>query len=331
MKPSRRLLRVVAVIAIALAAGHVAQSGQGQASLRTASMVPGLGASAPVTAKAVVELSGTTGPSLVPPALTETSLPVLPEPAKRPAMEAPMQIEAPSDKTADATTARVPRDCTPLLALSPRPRAMIDILLSAPCRSDERVVLRHAGLAVTYSTNAAGALFASLPALSPEAAVSVLFAGGETAEARVNLPEAAEFRRFGVQWMGPQSFEVNAFENGADFGQPGHVSAASPHEPAQTMLPLDGFLTVLGDPSTDSPMLAEIYSFPGTPEPVPVLIEAAVTDATCGREMLGEVLTADRGTVRLSDLSITMPGCDAIGDYLVLKNLVPDLKLASAN
>ena len=58
---------------------------------------------------------------------------------------------------------------------------MIDILLSAPCRRDERVVLRHAGLAVTYRTNAAGALFASLPALSAEAAVSVLLCRGETA------------------------------------------------------------------------------------------------------------------------------------------------------
>jgi hypothetical protein len=299
--------------------------------LRAASMLPGLAASDPVTAKAVVDLSGTTGPSQARPALTETSLPILPEPAKRPQMEPPGQIAAPSDKTADASTGRVPHDCKPLLALSPRFGAMIDILLSAPCRSNERVVLRHSGLAVTYKTNAAGALFASLPALSPDSTVSVLFAGGETVEARISLPEAAEFRRFGVQWMGPQSFEVNAFENGADFGQPGHVSPATPHEPAQTMLPLDGFLTVLGDASTDAPMLAEIYSFPGTPDPVPVLIEAAVTDATCGREMLGEVLTADRGAVRMSDLSITMPGCDATGDYLVLKNLVPDLKLASAN
>jgi hypothetical protein len=176
-----------------------------------------------------------------------------------------------------------------------------------------------------------GAVFASLPALEADARVSVLFAGGETVEARLSLPEAAEFRRFGVQWLGPQSFEVNAFENGADYGQPGHVSAANPHEPAQTMLPLDGFLSILGDSGVDAPMLAEIYTFPGTPDPVPVLIEAAVTDATCGREMLGDVLTADRGTVRMSDLSITMPGCDATGDYLVLKNLVPDLKLASAN
>ena len=335
MKSKRRLLRVTAVIAIALAAGHLAQSGQGsagqgQAAVRGASVVPDFSSTVPVVTGRAGRADGG-APQLGQPRLIEAGLPVLPEQLKRPEVEVPERIEAPLDDTADSTSTSTPRDCTPLLGLSPRPGAMIDVLLSAPCRRDERVVLRHAGLAVTYRTNATGALFASLPALSADARVSILFAGGETMDARLSLPEAAEFRRFGVQWMGPQTFEVNAFENGADYGQPGHVSAATPQNPAQTMLPLDGFLSILGDATVDAPMLAQIYTFPGRPDAVPVLIEAEVTKATCGHEMLGDVLTADRGTVRMSDLSITMPGCDAIGDYLVLKNLAPDLKLASAN
>jgi hypothetical protein len=43
------------------------------------------------------------------------------------------------------------------------------------------------------------------------------------------------------------------------------------------------------------------------------------------------VLATDRGTVRMSELWIAMQGCAATGDDLVLKNLVPDLKLAPAN
>ena len=57
-------------------------------------------------------------------------------------------------------------------------------------------------------------------------------------------------------------------------------------------------------------MLAEIYSFPGTPEPVPVLIEAAVTDATCGREMLGEA--ADRRSRRRSACRTFRSPCRAV-------------------
>ncbi len=92
-----------------------------------------------------------------------------------------------------------------------------------------------------------------------------------------------------------------------------------------------GFLSALGDPSVEAPLLAQVYTFPEDGDPVSVAVEAAVTDATCAREILGDVLTAEGGQVRRADLSVTMPGCDAVGDYLVLKNLVPDLTLASAN
>jgi hypothetical protein len=42
------------------------------------------------------------------------------------------------------------------------------------------------------------------------------------------------------------------------------------------------------------------------------------------------MLTFTGGETRVSDVSVTLPGCDAVGQYLVLKNLVPDLKIASA-
>lgn len=322
MKSGRRLIRVTAVIAVALGAGHVAQSGAGTGATRAASLVP---QSLPQTApEKVTPVAARFEPTLPAPTGAEAAMPALP------AALPPPQI-APTPTLARPETAELAPECTPLLALSPRPGAVIDLLLSAPCRPEERVVLRHAGLAVTYRTNAAGALFASIPALEAAAEVSVLFAGGETVETRIVLPEAAEHRRFGVQWMGPQTFGVNAFENGADYGEAGHVSSARPQTPGADLLPVGGFLSVLGDATVETPMLAEIYTYPAGLTDVPVVIEAAVTEASCGREMLGDVVTADRGAVRLSDLSITVPGCDAVGDYLVLKNLVPDLKLAAAN
>jgi hypothetical protein len=93
-----------------------------------------------------------------------------------------------------------------------------------------------------------------------------------------------------------------------------------------------GYLTVLGDRTAPLPMLAEVYTFPiDLAEPVDLTIEASVTDATCDRELLGEVLLSEGGEVTKTDLTMATPTCDAIGDVLVLNNPLPDLKLAAMN
>ena len=62
---------------------------------------------------------------------------------------------------------------------------------------------------------------------------------------------------------------------------------------------------------------------------VRLTIEAEVTPATCGHDMLGETLEAHAGTpVKIVALTLAMPGCDAAGDYVILNNLLPDVKIA---
>jgi hypothetical protein len=95
-----------------------------------------------------------------------------------------------------------------------------------------------------------------------------------------------------------------------------------------------GFLSLLGDAATDNPLLAEVYTFPADPAAKPeVVVEAAVTDKTCARELLAETLSSSSssGSVFVTDLTLAMPDCDAVGDYLVLKNLFLDLNMASLN
>jgi hypothetical protein len=301
MKSRReRLVRVATVIGIALGAGHVAQQGN-PGTVRISSAVQG---AAPVD---IVQLAASAEPAIarLDPAPGVADALILPQPISAPAIAGPALLATP-----DRGERVAARDCTPHLAIAARPDAMIDLLLMAPCRADERVVLRHAGLAVTYRTNAAGALFASIPALMAGADVSILFAGGETAVAMPDLPEAGMPQRFGVQWLGAQMLSVGTAE---DVGLP-------------DVAPIR-----LGDATVDAPMLAEIYTYPADGRDVPVTIRAGVTAESCGREILGETLHVARGTVQVADLSVTMPGCDATGDYLVLKNLVPDLKLATAD
>ena len=224
------------------------------------------------------------------------------------------------------------QNCPVSLDLLVEPSAMIGVTLLAPCHANERVVLLHAGLAVTGKTSSTGTVFASLPAFGSDAAVTVRFADGKTVRANVAVPEAATLRRFGVQWLGDDAFQLNAFENGAGYGEIGHVSAADPQRPLAGQAQIGGFLSVLGDDRVQQPMLAEVYTYPAASNAVVrIVIEAAITKGTCAREILGETLADVGGDVTITDLTLPMPDCSAIGDILVLKNIDPDLKIASAN
>ncbi|MDP3958917.1 MAG: hypothetical protein Q8Q26_02355 [Pseudorhodobacter sp.] len=220
--------------------------------------------------------------------------------------------------------------CPVQLDLAPQPLAMLGLSLLAPCRPDQRVVLRHGGLTITAKTSATGALFLSLPALEQAAVVAVRFNDGASAEAQIGVPELAGLRRFGVQWLADDAFQVHAFEGEADYGTAGDVRADNPQQPVAGVVPQAGFLTVLGDRHVDLPMQAEIYTYPADPGiAVRLVVEAAVSAQTCGRELLGELLDSTGGRTTVTDLSLMMPECGAVGDILVLNNLTSDLKIAA--
>ncbi|WP_225028119.1 hypothetical protein, partial [Xinfangfangia pollutisoli] len=217
-------------------------------------------------------------------------------------------------------------DCTPALDLSAAPRAMIAVTLTAPCAAGDRVVLRHAGLTVAERLDAQGKLVLDLPAFDPAGEVSVLFADATQLHSAVAVPDAAQVHRFAVQWMAEDSFQIRAVESGEAYGDASNVWAEAP------VSAHGGYLMALGDPGLDLPMMAQVYTWPADPaisaDPV---VEAAVTDLTCGRELLGETIeTAPAGPV-VRDLTLAMPGCDALGDILVLNNLAGDVTLTAGN
>ena len=81
--------------------------------------------------------------------------------------------------------------------------------------------------------------------------------------------------------------------------------------------------------------MAEVYTFPtsrasdaGT---VALTVESEVTDANCGRDIAAQSI-APRGAgkpPRTRDLVLSVPDCGAKGDFLVLNNLLDDLKIAA--
>ena len=344
----RRVARGVAVIAIALGAGQLVQGMSGKApTQRTAqnqienkpqaiervAATDTVDTPAPmVTLDAPAEMA----PALKAPVVASVTTPeAAPKTAVEPTVVAPqtpvLTEVAPAPKT-EAPVQAVADACPVSLELAASDNAMIAITLVAPCHADERVVLKHAGLTVTAKTTLTGALFADLPALEQDASVEVMFKDATSVAADVAVPELAGMQRFAVQWQQDDAFQLHAFEDGSDFGGAGDVSAAAPHQPIAGVPAKGGFLTLLGDATTDLPMLAQVYTYPKDTKAKPeIVLEAAVTEATCGRELLGQTLQTAARAVTVSDISLSMPDCDAVGDYLVLNNLVPDMTIADAN
>ena len=248
-------------------------------------------------------------------------------PATGPARLQPTPVPvAPPEPPPPATLTEAP-DCALDLQAVPQDHAMIAVTLVAPCAPLTRVVLKHAGLAVTGKTSANGVLMMALPALEVQASIAAQVRG-ETVTAGLSIPEVAGLQRFAVQWLQDDAFQVNAFEDGADYGGPGHVSAKAPHLPRPGMPASGGYLTQLGAGDVDLAMQAEVYTFP-TRGNADLVIEAAVTPATCGRELLGEALLSRNGNVAVQELTLAMPDCSGIGDIVLLKNPVAEMKLAA--
>jgi hypothetical protein len=325
--------QVLGVIAIAAFAGYFVQSvSQNQMAARQAEAA--LAAAKPKEVTSLAAESETVLPQILP-APTASSL----SGASIDPNTAIVQTEpnGATTTTLDPSlpptgTAIAADGCQQSLELIEEEFSMIGLTLLAPCHANERVVLRHAGLSVTALTNAAGSLFVSIPALQSKANVDVMLKDGSFVSAVIDIPSVAKVHRFAVQWQANDDFQLHAFEGALVYGAADHVSAAQPNLPVPGLPHTGGFLTQLGDPSTELQMYAQVYTFPvNAPQKPEVIVEASVTGNTCGRELLGETITSVGGDVYITDLTVSMPDCTAIGDYLVLKNLVPELNITASN
>jgi hypothetical protein len=215
----------------------------------------------------------------------------------------------------------VPVDkCATALRLAPAPGAMIDLALTAPCNRAERIVIRHAGLSFTATTDQNGAARLQIPALEPEAVVTVYLTGSAIALARLDVPEAAQLRRFAFQWASTETFTLRVTEGD-------QLYVAGPGTPAAPSKVLS-----LGVASVQDPLLAQVYTYPTDPGTrTDLSVELRVGPTTCGRTLSTRTLTSASGQVVLTEFPVAVPLCGTSGDILVLKNLAPDLTLATPN
>ena len=236
--------------------------------------------------------------------------------------------EEPAPETRRAAT------CRSSMTATSAPLAMVTLALTDPCRPNMRVTFHHEGLMFQVATDATGTVELTVPALSQNALFIADFAEGLGAMASIEVPDLANYDRAALQWRGEAGMQLHALEFGAAYGEPGHVWSDASGSADTTLAGSGGLLTQLGDPSLDPALMAEVYTFPsgqtrrdGT---VSLSVEAEVTARNCGREITAEALQIGRdGVIDGTDVVLTMPGCDAIGEYLVLKNMLEDLKLAA--
>lgn len=317
-------IRALAVLSVAMGAGQLVQS---KPAHRTIATIKADSVEAFAEEKSnIVILNATAKPASAQDQMAAT-FQVASAGAESTIYPAPIAT-APAEKVS-----QIPDDCPTSLELTAEPNAMIRVSVAAPCHSGERIVLRHSGLAVTGKISADGAFSTQIPALEMNAAIDVKLSDGFALNGTVILTDFAGTRRFGVQWQGFDRFQLNAFAGGARYGEAGHISSVRMNDTnPETLSANTGYLTLLGDGTTDLPMLAEIFTFPADSTiPANLVVEAEVTDTTCGHEILSETLSNLGGQLTITDLTLAMPDCDAIGDFLVLNSLLSDMKIASSN
>jgi hypothetical protein len=298
----KKVLRVVAAVAVAFAAAHTAESRKGQATeeplvtveakqVKATSSTIVLGGVGMVPKSA--SLAGPTGNGL------DDLVSITP--------------------VAGTTHSSGGDHCRPRMDLAPAPAAMILMSLSAPCNRNERIVVRHSGLSFTARTEPSGNLRVLLPALKADAMVAVYLADARLVLGRVQVPDVTLYTRYAIAWEWPAELELRATDG--DLVLAG--SAASFTGGARQVISL-------GVADVQSPVMASVYSVPGKDlGDVDLTGELRITPASCGRTVRLGVMYSAAGQVSAQDEMVAVPLCGTAGDILMLKNLGATLKLAA--
>ncbi|MEP1944201.1 MAG: hypothetical protein ABJJ03_13955 [Sulfitobacter sp.] len=212
--------------------------------------------------------------------------------------------------------------------------AMVNLTLSAPCLPNERLTVHHSGLLFNETTDAEGALDISVPAMVQDATFIFAFTNGEGAVSQSHVEELADFDRVVLQWKGDTGFELHAREFGAEYGSQGHVWSGAARDMSFAVTGQGGFIYRLGDPSVPDGLMAEVYTFPTNAAQhegnIDLSVETEVASNNCGLEIEAQTLQTHSGNdITSRDLTLSVPDCEAVGNFLVLNNLLEDLKVAS--
>ena len=269
----------------------------------------------------------------------ETPAPALALPVEAPeapALPQPQRFAQASDATTMTDQALSPfgLPCGLTVSTSASEGAIVALDIMDPCQPHSRVIIEHSGLNLTGRTDVMGLLTMDVPVFENPAFFTVRMPDGASDSSLAIVPDLDSYYRVGLQWNEDRALELHAMEFGATYGDPGHIWLDHAGSVDRAVAGEGGFVMQVGSADVENPMLAQIYSFPrdtldGNGN-VRLSIEAPVTEANCGQDTLARTLELEEdGRVAVIELTFTLPGCDAVGDYLVLQNLLHDLRVAS--
>ncbi len=343
MRLDKRLTTAAACACLAVAAGHFMQSGTEASGVAAATNAlnasAGMVRSTRVSSREVdALLAGADGPDSL-----RGAFPREPEPA--PAL-APVgrgvvrRHSLPPDtfhgynQTPRAGLSAFGLRCDRTLAAAAMPDALVRLTLSASCIPNQRVEIEHEGLRFAERTSSTGVLELVVPALAEIAEFRVTFGDGESLAARAEVVEAKRNDRVALQWIGKRALSIHAFEYEASYGDPVHRRPSRTDKALRHTGRGVGTIYEFGDPDVDDPVMMQVYDFStggAWPDGFDGFhIEAKVTAANCGTELSAVAAQTIPGKrVKLVDVLVAMPGCDAVGDILILKNVLRDQRIAS--
>ncbi|MEQ6249470.1 hypothetical protein ABMC89_11325 [Sulfitobacter sp. HNIBRBA3233] len=258
------------------------------------------------------------------------------------ASDAPQKPGAPVDLAEDSAltvptaqaTAATDNVCDITAEARPIAAAMVQLTLDAPCMASERVTVLHSGLLFNEMTDAEGQLDVAMPAMAQDAMFVFAFSNGEGAVAQADVEEFSNFERVAVQWKGNTGFELHAREFGATYGEDGHVWSGAMRDMSFGVTGEGGYISQLGNREIADGLVAEVYTLPTrttlSSGDIDLSVEAMVSEGNCGLEIEAQTFQTGIGSDIVSkDLTLSVPECDAAGNFLVLNNLFEDLKVAS--
>jgi hypothetical protein len=298
----KKALRIFAALAVAIAAAHTAESLKGQKAQQSLLQAAAQRAEAEASPPSVS---------------TASAVPVSASLSGGP-------VDALNDlvgiTSVAASTPVAPGDhCVPSMQLTAVTGAMIHLALIAPCNRDERIVVRHSGLSFATKTRSDGAATILFPALKSDATVAVYLADARLVLGRVDVPDMTGFSRYAIMWEWPAEVELRVTDG--DKVLIGTTPAINGTDPR---------VMSLGSPDVHAPLLARVYSAPGTGLGTATLTgELRITPATCGRTLRLETVHSVGGVTKVEEQAVAVPLCGTAGDILLLKNLGAALTLAA--
>lgn len=250
------------------------------------------------------------------------------------AAPAPLSPEAASATAVETAQSSPALPCEISLTADPAPAAMVDLMVEAGCLPDARFTLHHNGMMFHALTDGTGRSQLRVPALARNAVFIASFDNNEGAVAQIEVPTLEFYDRVVAQWRGHAGLGLHALEFDARYFGKGHIYSASPSDLSAAASGTSGFLTRFGENAGGDALMAEVYTFPSRTSNsaglIGLSVEAEVTEANCGKEIAAQTLQLKPGEkLRTRDVTLYMPACDADGDFLVLKNLFEDLKVAA--